>query len=127
MKKILLILMIVAASFQAEARSVKLGYETPTQGAAKKVSRPKFQSCTQKTDCRQGWKCSGGACVRCNKGETECNCAFEMLGPGICGCPDGKFNDGEKCRDYCDATVCEADYPKKVNTGTQCCCVKRFE
>ena len=38
-----------------------------------------------------------------------------------------KFNDGEKCRDYCDATVCEADYPKKVNNGWQCCCSKRFE
>lgn len=127
MKKGLIVLLIFLAAFEAQARSVKLGDEAFVPSAAKKVSRPKFQSCTQKTDCRQGWKCSGGACVRCNKGETECNCAFEMLEPGICGCPDGKFNDGEKCRDYCDATVCEADYPKKINTGTQCCCSKRFE
>ncbi|HBO58540.1 MAG TPA: hypothetical protein DD624_01335, partial [Alphaproteobacteria bacterium] len=80
MKKGLIVLLIFLAAFEAQARSVKLGDEAFVPSAAKKVSRPKFQSCTQKTDCRQGWKCSGGACVRCNKGETECNCAFEMLG-----------------------------------------------
>ena len=126
MKKALLILMIVAASFAAQARSVKLGYETPTHGTAKAVGKQKTTAaaCATNEDCMKGYKCASGKCVRCEKGESGCNCALEMIQAGVCGCPDGKFNTGTQCKDYCDATVCEADYPKKVNNGRQCCCEK---
>ena len=127
MKTIVMIMLLCVASVSAEAKSVKLGFEDSIAHGAKQsgaAKKPAMPACVQNSDCMTGWKCDNKRCRPCKKGEKECDCAFEMVGFGVCGCPEGTFNDGTKCRDYCDSTVCEADYPNKKNDGRQCCCEK---
>ena len=126
MKTIVMILMLCLASVSADARSVKLGHEDALNRQSKPFTSKKAElpACVQNSDCMTGWKCDNKHCRQCKKGETGCNCAMEMVGLGVCACPEGTFNDGTKCRDYCDSTICKADYPNKRNDGTKCCCEK---
>jgi len=124
MKKLLLVLMIVAVSFQAQARSVKLGYTGEANHAPSAAgNRPTGNSCSSSSECATGWKCASGRCTLCQAGDADCNCplGYEAVGFGTCGCESGTVSSGSKCVDLCDLTTCKAGYGKR-NMGTACCC-----